>query len=67
MSSWYYLPMRHDVSWTLYREMRRKDNHEDKETRPHIMIEGIVTHNIKEYWYNVPVKTSTNASITDLI
>ena len=56
--------MRHDVlAKTLYNAIRRKDNPEDKNIRSYSDVEGILTHNLREYWWNVPVKTSKNADI----
>ena len=59
MSSRYYLPMRHDVvAKTMYNAIRRKDSPENKSIKTYSDVESIATHNMTEYWWNVPVKTS---------
>ena len=51
--------MRNDVvAKTLYNAIRRTDSPEDKNIRNYSDIEGILTQNMKEYWWNVLAKTS---------
>eukprot|EP00106_Octopus_bimaculoides_P020898 XP_014788340.1 PREDICTED: uncharacterized protein LOC106882245 [Octopus bimaculoides] len=49
---------RNAIHWKrkVYNEIRRKDIPEDKEIRTRNMVEAIVTHNKKEYCWNIPVK-----------
>lgn len=49
MTSLIHTYMRHDVTRTLYTEIRLKDNSEDKEIINDNKDEAIVTHNKMEY------------------
>ena len=58
MSLRYYLPMRHDVvAKTIYNAIRRKDCPGINIVNTSV-LEYIHTHEHKEYWWNIPIKTS---------
>ena len=59
MSARYYLPMRHDViARAVFEELIKVDNPEVK-IRFESDVEYIHTEGEKEYWWNIPIKTST--------
>lgn len=49
----------------LFNANRRKEGLEYHNRRSYSDIEGILTHNMKEYWRNVRVKTSVIVGTID--
>lgn len=50
VTSWCYLPRRHDVTSMLYNEIRREEKPEEKEMTTHNIAESVSTYIKKKYW-----------------